>query len=75
MFELDNEFHRMNSGESNKGNLLFLKDDFSLDEHEKDLILKALEKSNYNKTKAAKILGISRATLRYRLVKYGISEQ
>ncbi len=73
--DIYDEFHRMNSGGSNKGNLPFLKDDFSLDEHEKDLILNALEKSNYNKTKAAKLLGISRATLRYRLIKYGISEQ
>jgi len=45
---------------------------FSLEELEKHLIIKALEKHNYNQTKAAKYLGISRPTLLYRLQKYGI---
>lgn len=45
---------------------------FSLEEMEKHLILKALEKNNYNQTKAAKYLGITRPTLLYRLQKYGI---
>ncbi|ABO50040.1 two component, sigma54 specific, transcriptional regulator, Fis family [Desulforamulus reducens MI-1] len=45
---------------------------FSLEELEKHLIIKALEKHNYNQTKAAKYLGISRPTLLYRMQKYGI---
>lgn len=45
---------------------------FSLEELEKHLIIKALEKHNYNQTKVAKYLGISRPTLLYRLKKYGI---
>lgn len=45
---------------------------FSLEEMEKHLIIKALEKHNYNQTKAAKYLGITRPTLLYRLQKYGI---
>jgi len=45
---------------------------FSLEEMEKHLIIKALEKHNYNQTKVAKYLGISRPTLLYRLKKYGI---
>ena len=45
---------------------------FSLEELEKHLIIKALEKNNYNQTKVAKYLGISRPTLLYRLKKYGI---
>lgn len=44
----------------------------SLDELEKHLIIKALEKHNNNQTKAAKYLGISRPTLLYRLQKHGI---
>ena len=44
----------------------------SLGELEKHLIVKALEKHNYNQTKAAKYLGISRPTLLYRIQKYGI---
>lgn len=45
---------------------------FSLEELEKHLIIKALERHNYNQTKAAKYLGITRPTLLYRLQKYGI---
>jgi len=45
---------------------------FSLEDLEKHLIIKALEKHNYNQTKVAKYLGISRPTLLYRLKKYGI---
>jgi len=44
----------------------------SLEELEKHLIIKALEKHNFNQTKAAKYLGISRPTLLYRIQKYGI---
>lgn len=47
-------------------------DSFSLEEMEKRLILKALERHNYNQTKVAKYLGISRPTLVYRLKKHGI---
>ena len=45
---------------------------FSLEELEKHLILKAMEKHNSNQTKVAKYLGITRPTLLYRLQKYGI---
>ncbi len=46
--------------------------DSSLQEHEKDLILGALEKTKWNRTAAARLLGISFRTLRYRLKKLGI---
>lgn len=45
-----------------------------LEEIEKREILKALEKTNNNKTAAAKLLGVSFRTLRYRLVKLGLSK-
>jgi len=40
------------------------------DEMENIEVVKALKKSKYNKTKAAKLLGLSRGTFRYRLEKY-----
>ncbi|MCX6276991.1 MAG: sigma-54 dependent transcriptional regulator [Bacteroidetes bacterium] len=43
---------------------------FSLFRLEKQVIQKALEKAEYNQTKAAKLLGISRDTLRYKIKKY-----
>ncbi len=42
----------------------------SIDALEKHLVLQALKKSKNNKTKAAKLLGLSRGTFRYRLEKY-----
>ncbi|MFW5432473.1 MAG: sigma-54-dependent transcriptional regulator [Methylophilaceae bacterium] len=44
-----------------------------LEDIEKREILKALEQTNNNKTAAAKLLGVSFRTLRYRLVKLGLS--
>ena len=46
--------------------------DPTLNEKEKEVILKALEKTKYNKTAAAKLLGISFRALRYRLKKLNI---
>jgi DNA-binding NtrC family response regulator len=45
----------------------------SLEEVEKDLIQQALEKANYNKSLAAKLLNISYDTLRYQVKKYGLN--
>ncbi len=44
----------------------------SLKEVEKELIQKAMEMAKGNRSKAARLLGLSRDTLRYRLRKYGI---
>ncbi len=43
-----------------------------LDDLQRDAIVKALEETRYNKTKAAKLLGISFRALRYRIKKLGI---
>lgn len=51
----------------------------SLDEHlecvEKEAILKALDETKGNKTLAAKLLGVTFRTLRYRLKKLGIDDE
>jgi DNA-binding NtrC family response regulator len=49
-------------------------DGISMDELEKQLVELALKKSNYNQTKAAKYLKMSRDTLRYRMKKFGIAD-
>jgi len=46
--------------------------DTYMDEIEKDALLKALEQTRYNKTAAAKLLGITFRALRYRLKKLGL---
>jgi two-component system response regulator PilR (NtrC family) len=43
-----------------------------LEDIEREAILKALEQSRYNKTAAAKALGMSFRALRYRIKKLGI---
>ena len=43
-----------------------------LEDVEKNLIIQALDRSQFNQTKAAKLLGISRHTLIYRTEKYNI---
>jgi len=47
-------------------------DSSSLYEVEKQMLVDALEKTNHNQTQAAKQLGISRDTLRYRMKKFGL---
>jgi len=44
-----------------------------LNEVEKPLLETALKHSEFNQTKAAKVLGLSRSTLRKKLEQYGIS--
>jgi two-component system response regulator PilR (NtrC family) len=46
-----------------------------LEDVEKKAIVKALEKTNNNKTAAAKLLGVSFRTLRYRLAKLGLAKE
>jgi len=48
--------------------------DFSLEAMEQGYIINALDKSDGNITKAAKLLGLTRDTLRYRLEKYSIKQ-
>jgi two-component system response regulator PilR (NtrC family) len=43
-----------------------------LDSIEKEAIMQALEKTRYNKTAAARLLGITFRALRYRLKKLGL---
>jgi DNA-binding NtrC family response regulator len=48
--------------------------DFSLEKAEKELIAKALNESNWQKTKAASLLGITRATLYAKVKQYNIQQ-
>jgi len=49
--------------------------EMTLEEMEKHAIGEALERSSHNQVRAAKMLGISRDTLRYRMKKFGLAEQ
>jgi DNA-binding NtrC family response regulator len=65
---------RLRSAEQQLGTLrLELPDDgIALEDVEKELLLAALEKHNWNQTRAAAYLKITRSTLLYRMEKFGI---
>jgi DNA-binding protein Fis len=44
----------------------------SLEETEKSMLAEALQKTAGNQTQAARLLGISRDTLRYRIMKFDL---
>ena len=50
-----------------------IQDGFCLEDHERQLILIAMQKANQNVSEAARILGISRAALDYRLKKQAVN--
>ncbi len=49
-----------------------LPEGMTLQQHEQDLIRKALEMANGNKSQAARLLGLTRNALRYRLSQMGL---
>jgi DNA-binding NtrC family response regulator len=53
----------------------FLPEGMTLDQWEDDLIREALKRANGNKSQAARLLGLSRNALRYRLSKIGIADE
>jgi DNA-binding NtrC family response regulator len=58
---------------SSAGALISIPDEgLSLQEVEKSLIVQALEKTGGNKTRAAKLLGVTYDTLRYQVKKFGL---
>jgi DNA-binding NtrC family response regulator len=50
----------------------FLAEGVTLDEHERTLIREALRRANGNKSQAARLLGLTRNALRYRLSQMGL---
>jgi DNA-binding NtrC family response regulator len=52
----------------------FLPEGMTLDEYEQSIIREALKRANGNKSQAARLLGLTRNALRYRLAQMGIEE-
>ena len=53
----------------------FLPDGMTLEHWEDEMIREALRRANGNKSQAARLLGLSRNALRYRLSKIGIADE
>jgi two-component system response regulator AtoC len=45
----------------------------NLEELERDLLIQALERTGWNQTKAAALLGLNRDQIRYRIDKFGLA--
>jgi DNA-binding NtrC family response regulator len=71
---LDDLPDRLRTREQRVGNLrIEIPDDgISLEDVERELLLAALEKHNWNQTRAAAFLNITRSTLLYRMQKFGL---
>ncbi len=50
-------------------------DGMNLEDVERDLVVQALERSSWNVTQAARLLGLSRDTMRYRMEKHDLKRQ
>jgi DNA-binding NtrC family response regulator len=53
----------------------FLPDGMTLEQWEDEMVQEALRRANGNKSQAARLLGLSRNALRYRLSKIGIADE
>jgi DNA-binding NtrC family response regulator len=53
----------------------FLPDGMTLDEHEQAILREALRRANGNKSQAARLLGLTRNALRYRLAQMGLDDK
>ncbi|HEY1659060.1 MAG TPA: sigma-54 dependent transcriptional regulator [Candidatus Sulfotelmatobacter sp.] len=60
---------------STNGAGTFLPEGMTLDQWEDEMIRESLRRANGNKSQAARLLGLSRNALRYRLSKIGISDE
>ena len=63
------------SSKGGNGSPGFLPDGMTLEQWEDELVLEALKRANGNKSQAARLLGLSRNALRYRLSKIGIADE
>ena len=64
--------HTVTDGNQAEKKFILPEGGISLDDLERDLIVQALEKAKDNKTLAAKLLNISRDSLRYQIKKFGL---
>ena len=64
--------HRAASSQSEAA--AFLPEGMTLDQYEQELIREALRRTNDNKSQAARLLGMTRNALRYRLSQMGVEE-
>ena len=65
---------RQEAGPAAQGMFKLPAEGINFEEVERDLIMQAMEQTDYNITKSAKLLGLTFRTLQYRLEKFGIKK-
>ncbi len=70
--EFDNRYPMLDARTGDENRVPSVKKDFSLDKAERELIARALQESGWQKTKAASLLGITRATLYAKVKQHNI---
>ena len=65
----------MRPAKTTNGTSHFLPEGMTLEHWEDEMIREALRRANGNKSQAARLLGLSRNALRYRLSKIGIADE
>lgn len=65
---------RQEAGPAAQGMFKLPPEGISFEDVERDLIMQAMEQTDYNITKSAKLLGLTFRTLQYRLEKFGIKK-
>ncbi|HEV2491472.1 MAG TPA: sigma-54 dependent transcriptional regulator [Terriglobia bacterium] len=73
--QLDSAVRKPAAAEGTGSAAPFLPDGTTLEQYEDELIQEALRRSNGNKSQAARLLGLSRNALRYRLSKIGVPDE
>lgn len=75
MIDAEDIFLDTSRPKATTGQVPFLPEGTSLEQWEDEMIKEALRRTNGNKSQAARLLGLSRNALRYRLSKIGLSDE
>ena len=67
-----NPIHGFTHTVSASGAMIILPEGLSLDQYEQEIIREALRRADGNKSQAARLLGLTRNALRYRLTQMGL---
>jgi DNA-binding NtrC family response regulator len=73
--QLDSALRKSQGAEGAGSAAPFLPEGTTLEQYEDELIMEALRRANGNKSQAARLLGLSRNALRYRLSKIGVPDE
>ena len=75
VLDADDIHLEVRAAKPSSGDIPFLPEGLTLEEYENDLVRQALHRAHGNKSQAARLLGLTRNALRYRLSKIGVEDE